>query len=178
MGLVSSGPAPSAARTWTCSGGDRVAEFRFNHAEVNRLARERWGVAWPIRLERRTRKIDRRTGFFTVAGGRDGRHTAFSTNRGGVRKSWHEIQIVNHPSLQYMLATLAHELEHSRQNEALGISTMSLLYSGFKPARERLGWRSWGPRHRDHAGLEAAAIRAEDRWAELLPCVTQREESK
>lgn len=144
-------------------------EWRLDSAELNRIAR-RWGIFNPVKVERRTRRYDRRTGLYTVRRNRAGRHVNWA-NPDGSR--YHRIQLTNDPDLEYMLRTLAHELDHARQSEALGVFTFGWLYSGFRPAR--LGFRGKPKCGVQQDGFEHHAELAEDRWQELLPAVRIRD---
>lgn len=140
--------------------------FRFDHAELNRLAHERWGLRWPVNFKRRKRRYDPKTGLWSLAGG----GWCCSHWRPETGERWHEIRVQSVPDVRFMLSTLAHELEHARMAEVMGIQTFSYLYSGFGPSARRLGWRR-GPVMRQEEAFEAAARRAEARWEELLPCI-------
>lgn len=139
--------------------------FRIIRADVERIARESWGVYWPVHVERRIRRYDRRTGFYTVRAGRDGFHCPQRTDGAW----WHRIQLTNAP-LEYMLQTLAHELEHARQCETVGPVTMAWLYGHYGAFAKRLGFRG-RPNVRSGEAYERGAEAAEERWAELLPCI-------
>lgn len=143
-----------------------MTAFRFNHAELNRIAREAWGLRWPVNMKRRKRRYDHTTGLWSLSGA--GWHCSHWRPTTGER--WHEIRVESVDDTEFMLRTLAHELEHARMNEVLGIQTHSYLYNGFGPSRRRLGWRR-GPVPRQEESFERRAIAAEDRWRELLGCV-------
>jgi len=153
-----------------------VNELRIDWRAVNAIAREHWGVRWPIDGHRRARRIDPRTGLASVRQGRAGRHTVTGPHGGPYR---HDIQLTSLPSElpgadAEMLMTLAHELEHARQSETLGVNVMSLLYSNFGPACKRLGFKRRRGALRHHEALEATATAAEDRWELLLPATNRR----
>lgn len=148
------------------------AEVRIDWRKVQDIARRHWGVHWPIKGRRRTRRIDPRTGLATVRKNRAGRHAV----RGNREEGYvHDIQLTNDWRLDEMLKTLAHELEHARQCESLGVDTMSMMYSNFGPAHARLGHTRRRDAVRHEEGFEMHARLAEDRWELLLPATRRRE---
>jgi hypothetical protein len=135
--------------------------WTFDHAEVNRIAREAFGVTHPVKLRRRTRRYDRRTGLYSVKrdqGGRCGWDP-------GTRE--HEVLLVNVPCVESMLRTLAHELEHAAQRDRMG----ARHFTGLE--RKRRG-RFWNLYRADPEGWERLARAAEERWRELMPAVKVR----
>ena len=139
--------------------------WRFDHAELNRIARDAWGVKAPVRLRRRSRRWDRRTGRPTVR--RDA----------GGWASWrpelgeHHVLVVNTSCIESMLRTLAHELEHCAQAERMGPA----LFTGVDPSRRFPSGRYWTLYRADQEGWERLAQAAEERWRELLPAVKVRQ---
>jgi hypothetical protein len=117
--------------------------FRFNHDELNRIAREAWDLRYPIKLERR--KWTSWWGHHTLRRWvyPDGTHD----------REQHYICIRTTLSVRDALETVAHELEHSAQAERLGARAMEVCYAA------------------DALGLERGAEAAEERWRELLPCI-------
>lgn len=142
-----------------------MTAFRFNHAELNRIAREELGIEWPIRLIRRTRRYDARTGLYSVRRDTHG-WTVWQADR------THEVMLVNRP-LGLMLRTLAHELRHCWQSEQfISPRRWSDTYAAER-SRELAYLRAAGlPRPAYIGAFEEDARDAEDRWEELLPCVT------
>lgn len=121
-----------------------MSAFRIDHDGMNRIAREAWGLRWPVHLERR--RWLHRWGLHNpqrwVGEPRaDGQH-------------WrHCIRVRTNAPLHEFLKTLAHELEHAAACERHGALAYSVMYDA------------------DERGLERRCQAAEARWRELLPCV-------
>jgi hypothetical protein len=135
-------------------------EFSFDHAELNRLARDRWGIRHPVIVRRRTRRwVDGRPSVRRDQGGR----VAW---RPELRE--HHVLLVNVPCVETMLRTLAHELAHCGQAERMGPS----IFTGLSDDRRFPGRRQrWCLYLTDEAGFEKLAREDEERWEELLPAV-------
>ena len=143
----------------------QTVEFRFDHAELNRIARQHWGIRHPVVVRRRTRRWDRRTGLPSVRRDQGGR-VAW---RPELRE--HHVLLVNVPCVETMLRTLAHELAHCGQAERMGPD----IFVGLHDERRFPGRRQrWCLYLTDEAGWESLARKDEGRWQELLPAVRLR----
>jgi hypothetical protein len=96
--------------------------WRLDHAMLDYLAHECWGIRWPVYVVRRPYR--RWHGWHTVVATRGGwAHSIRFTGRGGV---------------ECALRTLAHELEHAAQAERLGVSAFRHCYLTDSAGFERI----------------------------------------
>jgi hypothetical protein len=135
-----------------------------------RIGAARWGLRWPVHVNERLIEDEISQAAYTE-GESAGAHAAYQQVGD---EWWHEIFVKQTGCIREMLATLAHELEHARQCEALGPRTYSWLYSGFKP--EQLDFKG-GPARLAREGIELTARAAEDRWDELTEALTKEREA-
>lgn len=120
--------------------------WRFDHTEVRQLARERWGLRWPVALERRSYTCYRQACHWVGRSDPDD-HTT----------SVHHVRLYADPRVEELLRCLAHELEHGAQSERMG----TRIFGGWGDNLYRFNPEGW----------EAGAHRAEERWRELLPAI-------